>query len=85
MQPRSDHGQRPGNNPDMHLAGANAPILQQATIHQPAPQLNGAASGVIGLGGEPGLYGSSTISRPAWKWWRYFYITYYTKNKLNKI
>ena len=49
-------------------------MLHQTPIHQQSPQMNGGSSNVIGLREKPGLYGAppSTISRPAWKWWRYF-------------
>ena len=71
---RSDPGQRSSGNPDLSMPSRNSPILHQTPIHQQSPQMNGGSSNVIGLREKPGLYGAppSTISRPAWKWWRYF-------------
>ena len=56
----------------MNLGNRNSPILHQVPIHQQSPQMTGAASRVMDMGGKPGLYSatSSAISRPAWKWWR---------------
>ena len=69
---RSDQSQRSGGNPDMSMPNRNSPLLHQTPIHQQSPQINGGNPNVIGLREKPGIYGASpsTISRPAWKWWR---------------
>ena len=68
----------------MSMTNRNSQLLHQTSMHQQSPQISGAASNVIGLGGKPGLYGpsSSVISRPAWKWWRYIYYIIGYRNVL---